>query len=252
MTRPRVRFLVLIVASLFAWGDKSLLAAGLTADASRANICAVVDQAAAANRLPADFLTRVLWQESRFRSEATSPAGAEGIAQFMPPTAAARGLSDPRDPGPAIAAAARMLADLRAGLGNIGLAAAAYNAGTGRITKWLRAEADLPLETRIYVRAVTGRQVEDWVRGAPGMSGLSNGRRDVCRQTMAQISRTGPTPAAGPVWQARLDDGLARFFGLAAGRARRQIDRDQQRSRGPRALCDRLRALGAVCAVYSP
>src|SRR5438105_3294486 len=76
-------------------------------ESSPAVICHLVDDAAAANRLPAGFLARVLWQESRFRSEATSRAGAEGVAQFMPQTATERGLADPRDNAPAVAAAAR-------------------------------------------------------------------------------------------------------------------------------------------------
>ena len=47
-------------------------------------ICRIVDAAAESNRLPTAFLTRVLWQESGFRTDVTSPAGAAGVAQFMP------------------------------------------------------------------------------------------------------------------------------------------------------------------------
>src|SRR5438046_1497489 len=72
-------------------------------------ICRMVDAAAENNRLPTAFLTRVLWQESGFRTDVTSPAGAAGVAQFMPETAAKRGLADPYDPGPAIIQAARLL-----------------------------------------------------------------------------------------------------------------------------------------------
>src|SRR5438309_4132087 len=100
-----------------------------TASSLRQAICQMVDGAAEANRLPAAFLTRILWQESRFRTDVISPAGAQGVAQFMPQTAAERGLADPYDPGPAIAQAARLLAELGGRFGNLGLAAAAYNAG---------------------------------------------------------------------------------------------------------------------------
>src|SRR5439155_18821102 len=135
----------------------------------RESICRMVDGAAAANRLPAAFLARILWQESRLRTEAISPAGAEGVAQFMPRTAAEYGLLDPHDPAPAIAAAARLLANLKIQLGNLGLAAAAYNAGAGRVIKWLHRQSDLPAETHLYVVAVTGRQAEEWrsPAGAP-------------------------------------------------------------------------------------
>src|SRR5207302_8031716 len=88
----------------------------------RQAICHVVDGAAEANRLPAAFLTRILWQESRFRTDVVSPAGAEGVAQFMPQTAAERGLANPYDPGSAIPHAAQLLAELGARFGNLGLA----------------------------------------------------------------------------------------------------------------------------------
>src|SRR5207302_9163326 len=65
-------------------------------------ICRVIDVAADTHRLPSPFLTRVLWQESRFRADVTSRAGAAGVAQFMPGTAAERGLADPYDPDSAI------------------------------------------------------------------------------------------------------------------------------------------------------
>src|SRR5258708_29509530 len=132
-----------------------------TASSLRQAICHMVDGAAAANRLPAAFLTRILWQESRFRTDVISPAGAQGVAQFMPQTAAERGLVDPYDPGPAIAQAARLLAALGARFGNLGLAAAAYHAGPAPVAKFLSAQSGLPEETRLYVLAVTRRPVED-------------------------------------------------------------------------------------------
>src|SRR5438270_9268436 len=134
-------------------------------------ICRIVDAAAESNRLPTAFLTRVLWQESGFRTDVTSPAGAAGVAQFMPETAAKRGLADPYDPGPAIFEAARLLAELADRFGNLGLAAAAYNTGAGRLSKWLLAETTLPIETQLYVLAVTGRRAEEWrvaAGNAPG------------------------------------------------------------------------------------
>lgn len=123
---------------------------------------ALIAQAAAANGLPPDFLMRLVEQESGFDPSNISKAGALGIAQFMPGTATLVGLRDPFDPFEAVPAAAKHLHDLRSRFGNLGLAAAAYNAGAGRVTAWLAGQADLPLETVNYVRAVTGREASDW------------------------------------------------------------------------------------------
>lgn len=125
-------------------------------------ICRTIETSARANQLPIAFLTRIIWRESSFRAGVVSPAGAQGIAQFMPETAQARGLADPFDPEQAIPKAARLLADLERRFGNLGLAAAAYNAGANRVAGWLQNGGALPAETRAYVRAVTGRAVEEW------------------------------------------------------------------------------------------
>ena len=61
-------------------------------------LCRLIDDAAKAQGLPAAFLTRLIFQESSFRAGVTSPAGAQGVAQFMPGTARERGLADPFDP----------------------------------------------------------------------------------------------------------------------------------------------------------
>ena len=96
------------------------------------SVCKALAAAAAENDLPIDFFTRLIWQESRFDPAAVSRAGAQGVAQFMPATASWRGLADPFDPVEAIAKSAKLLRDLRREFGNLGLAAAAYNAGPGR------------------------------------------------------------------------------------------------------------------------
>jgi hypothetical protein len=118
-------------------------------------VCRLIESAARENRLPVAFLTRIVWRESSFRAGVVSPAGAEGIAQFMPQTARERGLADPFDPEQAIPEAARLLADLRRQFGGLGVAAAAYNAGPGRVASWLQGQGQLPAVTRAYVRFVT-------------------------------------------------------------------------------------------------
>ena len=83
----------------------------------------------------------------------------------MPAAASDRGLADPFDPAAAIPASAKLLAELAKRFGNLGLAAAAYNAGPNALTDWLGGKGVLPLETQNYVLAITGHDVEEW-RGA--------------------------------------------------------------------------------------
>ena len=126
-----------------------------------------MQSAAAANELPIEFFTRLIWQESRFNPRAVSHKGAQGVAQFMPKTALWRGLLDPFDPIQALPQSAAFLRELRAQFGNLGLAAAAYNAGRGRVQAWLAGHASLPGETRAYVIAITGHSADAWRAGEP-------------------------------------------------------------------------------------
>jgi hypothetical protein len=79
------------------------------------------------------LLAAQLYKESNFNPFARSPAGAQGIAQFMPGTARAYGLADPFDAARAIDAQAHMMRDLLRQFGSVPLALAAYNAGPGRV-----------------------------------------------------------------------------------------------------------------------
>ena len=106
---------------------------GAETDNALATLCGIVEASAKAEGLPADFFTKLIWRESSFRPNAVSPAGAQGVAQFMPGTANERGLIDPFDPASAIPASARFLNELKLRFGNLGLAAAAYNAGPRRL-----------------------------------------------------------------------------------------------------------------------
>ncbi|MET0674721.1 MAG: lytic transglycosylase domain-containing protein [Bradyrhizobium sp.] len=125
-------------------------------------ICKTVKAAAEAHDIPIGFFVRLLWQESRFKATEVSSAGAQGIAQFMPQTAVEIGLKNPFDPLQAIPASARFLRKLYDQFGNLGLAAAAYNAGGGRIEKWLSRRSSLPKETQAYVKIITGHKAEAW------------------------------------------------------------------------------------------
>ncbi|HMI81947.1 MAG TPA: transglycosylase SLT domain-containing protein [Solirubrobacterales bacterium] len=79
--------------------------------------------------VPPALMAGQLMAESGFDPSAGSPAGAQGIAQFMPSTAAAYGLADPYDPVAAIEAQAHLMSDLLRQFGSPELALAAYNAG---------------------------------------------------------------------------------------------------------------------------
>jgi len=106
---------------------------------------------------------------------AISPAGAQGIAQFMPQTATMRGLTNAFEPLQALRESASYLRELRTTFrGNLGLAAAAYNAGPGQVEAWLAGRRRLPGETLAYVRIVTGHAAEAWASQAPPQVQSSN------------------------------------------------------------------------------
>ena len=106
--------------------------------------------------MPPALLAAQLEAESGFDATARSEAGAQGIAQFMPATWAGgwnpQRAHSPFEPGPAIAAQARLMHDLleRAD-GDIATALAAYNAGPAVVP------ADWPRETRAYVARILRR-----------------------------------------------------------------------------------------------
>jgi hypothetical protein len=131
------------------------------------DVCRTLKEAAAENSLPLEFFVRVIWQESRFNARALSSKGAKGIAQFMPQTAHGHGLRNPFNPIEALRHSAGYLRELRERFGNLGLAAAAYNAGPGRVSAWLIDHRLLPGETRNYVAMVTGWTAEEWASPSP-------------------------------------------------------------------------------------
>jgi len=148
--------------ALIAFAGPAFAVASSEGETVEQALCRLIEGSAKAQNLPVPFLTRLIWRESSFRVGVVSPAGAQGVAQFMPGTARERGLTDPFDPEQAIPHAAHFLSDLKRQFGNLGLAAAAYNGGPGRVTNWLAGSGGLPAETRAYVIAITGRPAEDW------------------------------------------------------------------------------------------
>ena len=121
----------------------------------------VARQAAASAGISPDLFVRQIQQESGFNPGATSPAGAVGIAQFMPATAASMGVN-PYDPVNALYGGARLMAQLSNEFGgNYAKALAAYNGGPGAVDyavsvgggNWL---AYVPTESRNYVSIIMG------------------------------------------------------------------------------------------------
>ncbi|MCP4933920.1 MAG: lytic transglycosylase domain-containing protein [bacterium] len=161
----------------------------------RSGICKDLDKLARKYKLPPLFFARLIWQESRFNPYAVSPAGAEGIAQFMPGTAAIWGLDDPFEPGQALVKSAQYLSYLHKKLGNIGFAAAGYNAGSGRVTDWLNGSNYMPLETRNYVRIITGYSIEAWTDGTARFVGIKVPKKmsaTACRQLSIALRNEQP------------------------------------------------------------
>ena len=248
------------------------------------SVCRTIERSAQTARLPVEFVTRIIWRESSFRPGVVSRAGAEGIAQFMPSTAQARGLADPFDPEQAIPKAARYLADLRQRFGNIGVAAAAYNAGEARVSNWLRGQGELPNETRAYVRFVTGRDAEEWIgSGSSNAAGASvtveAAEPQSCLVVTAELRRGGGGGAVAAEiwapWGVQLAGNFSKGLALAAfdrararyaavvGDTRPMIIGRLLRSRGTRPfyqvrlpapsravaeqLCGRIQAAGGAC-----
>ena len=108
-------------------------------------------RAASRHGVDAALLAAVAQQESGFDSSAVSPAGAQGLMQFMPATAKGLGVNA-LDPGSAVDGAARYLGSLTKQFGSTELALAAYNAGPGTVSRY----GGIPPypETQNYVRSV--------------------------------------------------------------------------------------------------
>ena len=259
---------------------------------TRESMCLMIESAATAHSLPLEFFARVIWQESRFQPDAVGPVTrsgqrAQGVAQFMPGTASERRLLDPFDPVQALPKSAEFLAELRTQFGNLGLAAAAYNAGPRRVPAWLAGAGSLPSETRRYVYAITGTSVDDWATAGKGEAIKPRAAPSSCRELMALLTRA-PNPfiagleqrvkiGADSPWGVQLAAGFSRSKALAMyARAMKRLsgvigDRDPSilgsilRSRGTRTfyqvrigadtreaaneICGKIHRAGAACIV---
>jgi hypothetical protein len=271
---------IALAALVFCLSGRAYADAGPETDNALATLCGIVEASAKAEGLPAGFFTKLIWRESSFRTNAVSPAGAQGVAQFMPGTANERGLIDPFDPASAIPASARFLNELRLRFGNLGLAAAAYNAGPTALARWLAGKGALPFETQDYVLAITGHDAEEWrSETPPAETALDTGPS--CLSLIATLRVTAPSSGVVSGWFAPWGVQIAASF--SKGAALRAFARAQHdyasvigdmnpfvlgsvlRSRGwrpfyrvrlpaqtggeARRLCARIQAVGGACAV---
>ncbi|MEL6985922.1 MAG: lytic transglycosylase domain-containing protein [Actinomycetota bacterium] len=147
-----LRTLGLAVLALWWWTASSTN----SIDTSSTAYADLFHTAGVRHGVDAELLAAVGYCESGHNPAARSPAGAEGLMQFMPATAAAYGV-DPWDPASAIDWAARYLADSTTELGTAdpALLAASYNAGRGAVAR----HGGVPpyAETRRYVDCVTNQ-----------------------------------------------------------------------------------------------
>jgi hypothetical protein len=215
------------------------------------DICRALEEDAAENGLPVEFFARVIWQESRFNARAVSRAGAQGIAQFMPRTADWRGLADPFDPINALQHSASYLRDLRNKFGNLGLAAAGYNAGPGRVSEWLAGRRTLPSETRNYVAIVTGWTADEWASPSPPQTAETTIPQGLPCSRLANLI-LAPKPEAQriagyvPRWGAQLTSNWSESRAWATYRALQKQFASLIGDREPIVLHGRLPGMGAA------
>ncbi|MGD0023258.1 MAG: lytic transglycosylase domain-containing protein, partial [Xanthobacteraceae bacterium] len=215
------------------------------------DICRTIEQAAAENGLPVEFFARVIWQESRFNARAVSRKGAQGIAQFMPRTADWRGLADPFDPIEALRNAAGYLRDLREKFGNLGLAAAGYNAGPGRVGAWLDGQRALPSETRNYVAIITGWTADEWASPSPPKTAETTIPQGVPCTRLANLILAPPQEARRitayvPRWGAQLTANWSESRAWATYRALQKQNASLIGDREPIVLHGRMPGMGST------
>lgn len=178
------------------------------------SLSAIFQEASETYGVPVSLLTAMAKQESAFQANATSKSGAMGIMQLMPATASYFGVENPYDPRENIMAGAKYISQLLTKYnGDTSLALAAYNAGSGNVSKY----GGIPpfKETQNYVAKILGYMEEgvtlpDGTQFTAGASGTGAGSSSGSGANVSDAS--GSIAAAEAVSDATLEDILERFF----------------------------------------
>jgi hypothetical protein len=174
-------------------------------DSERERILAVqniVAQAATEHGIDADLINAVIWVESRFDPEAKSPAGARGLMQLMPATAAylakQMGEHNPRayDPAFNVRAGSLYLAEMMEKFGDERYAVAAYHAGPGNVKRWLEAGEAFPDYSDTYVAKVMDARSRFEGGDEHGGTSGTRGPALAAEPKTSPKSEAKPTPAS--------------------------------------------------------
>jgi soluble lytic murein transglycosylase-like protein len=150
----RLHVLLIVVAAVGGCSGGGLLFGDGPHSMEPDQLNSLVQTQALAQHVPPSLVSAVITQESGGDPSAVSGAGAMGLMQLMPGTANAYGVTNPFDPYQNVAGGVAYLRDLLERYhGNVPLALAAYNAGSGAVAKY----GGIPpyAETRGYVESVT-------------------------------------------------------------------------------------------------
>ena len=183
-----------------------------------ADVCRLIENRSRWRGINPHFIARLIHTESRFSPNAVSPAGAQGIAQFIPSTARLRNLANPFDPASALTASIDYLSELSTSFGNLGLAAVAYNGGEGAARRFL-AGGGIPWETENYVLTITGRPAVEWRdRSARHAIPLIHDKKPFGEACPEHVAKPGRVRIAAPAAAVRKPWGVqvAEHFSQAA------------------------------------
>lgn len=204
--------------------------------------CQAIDKYANRHGLDRGFFARLIWQESRFDPNALSPANARGIAQFIPSTAALRGLADPYNPADALEHSAQYLAEMAARYGNVGMAAIGYNGGERRAEGFLQGRG-LARETVNYVPIITGLRAEVWRDRPPQEHDMRLSQDEpfltacyamASKRRLTRLAPPDPPAGLGPGWGVRVAFARSEKAALRAVQTKTRACRRLVRGEDPR------------------
>ena len=186
--------------------DPSAVLADFSADEQERILAVqgIVEQAASEHELDPSLINAMIWVESRFQPRAKSPAGARGLMQLMPATAAylAKRMGEHNarayDPEFNIRAGSLYLAQMLDKFGDERLAVAAYHAGPGNVKRWVEAGEAFPDYSDAYVAKVMDARAR--FEGVDALHGRSSGGRSGAAGTLGRSgesereAKTGSEP----------------------------------------------------------